>query len=736
MLRIRSALITLCLFVLCGVALSQPAVPQRLTNHRSVRNWDTQSDTWAATDALGRQVPGFDLVGPPRIDRFIGVFYFLWLGSFPRVGPYDVTQILKQDPTAMLNPASPLWGAPAAPHHWGQSLFGYYLNDDEYVLRRHAQMLSDAGVDVIIFDTSNDVTYKSQYMKLLQVFSAVRAEGGKTPQIAFLCPFWDPGRVVRELVTDLYGTGLYRDLWFKWRGKPLILAEPNEVGDHNPLTTLGQPKDLEVGKPLAQKFTATKPFRTVGARTLTYGTAGTGMTLSLYRGTQTETPIASKKFTNVPDNKWVNLEFSRPLPPGDYVLQMSEPKGHLGWWTDNGKPLFGGSMTVNREPQVGALSLTIEATTESGKPITDLFTFRAPQPSYFDGPTKKDMWSWLEVYPQHVFPSSTRAKEQMSVGVAQNAVGSRLGSMSEHDARGRNWHDGKNDERKDAVDWGLNFQEQAERALKEGPEFIFITGWNEWIAGRFSEFAGVKEPVMFVDEFTQERSRDIEPMMGGHGDNYYYQMVSFIRRYKGATPISTAGHMKSIDVDGDFRQWRGVEPTYRDDIGDSAHRDHPGWNPSARYTDNTGRNDFVSMKVSRDEDSIMFYVQTKDPITPITDPHWMMLFINVGEQRGGNWNGYQFVLNRKQADAQYGVLEQSTGGWNWREKARVRYRVQGNEMQITIPRSALGLQDLSKPLHLEFKWVDNMQHEGDITDFGLHGDAAPNGRFNYVFIEK
>ncbi len=38
-----------------------------------------------------------------------------------------------------------------------------------------------------------------------------------------------------------------------------------------------------------------------------------------------------------------------------------------------------------------------------------------------------------------------------------------------------------------------------ERALKVDPEFIFITGWNEWIAMRLPEFAGVREPVMFVD---------------------------------------------------------------------------------------------------------------------------------------------------------------------------------------------------------------------------------------------
>jgi len=37
----------------------------------------------------------------------------------------------------------------------------------------------------------------------------------------------------------------------------------------------------------------------------------------------------------------------------------------------------------------------------------------------------------------------------------------------------------------DAVNHGYNFQEQWERALQLDPQFIFVTGWNEWIAGRY-----------------------------------------------------------------------------------------------------------------------------------------------------------------------------------------------------------------------------------------------------------
>ena len=57
-------------------------------------------------------------------------------------------------------------------------------------------------------------------------------------------------------------------------------------------------------------------------------------------------------------------------------------------------------------------------------------------------------------------------------------------------------------------------------------------------------------PVMFVDEFDQEHSRDIEPMKGGHGDNYYYQMVDYIRRYKGLAQAASGGRREDDRRDG------------------------------------------------------------------------------------------------------------------------------------------------------------------------------------------
>ena len=150
--------------------------------------------------------------------------------------------------------------------------------------------------------------------------------------------------------------------------------------------------------------------------------------------------------------------------------------------------------------------------------------------------------------------------------MAQNAVRGRLGSMSEPGVCGRSFHNGKTAAKPEDVLRGYNLAEQFEYALKQDPKFIFITGWNEWIAGRHPEFNGVRGD-MFPDTYDQENSRDIEPMKGGHGDNYYYQMVSFIRRFKGVRLPPGAGAPQTIRLDRDFGQWAGVTPEFRDDRG-------------------------------------------------------------------------------------------------------------------------------------------------------------------------
>ena len=691
--------------------------------------WDTFSDTWVATDALGRSLPTYEQVGPPRANKFFGIFYFLWLGQHGQAGPFDNTKILAADPQAMTNPDSSLWGPLHALHHWGESVFGYYVSDDEGVIRKHARMLADAGVDVVIFDVTNGATYPQSYRALLRAFAEVRRNGGRTPQIAFLCPFGNPSKVVAELWANLYQPGHYPELWFRWQGKPLILADPAFFEDVEGVEIHTTPVPVRPGHSLGQSFKVNKPFSAVAGSFPTWMTTNAAVTLALFREGPQGERVIRQRFENIADNGWLTLRFDPPQAPGCYYLEASAPNGRVGWWSDSKDSFAQGQAFADGAPAAGDRTLRICVRGGSNTQTRNFFTFRKPQPSYFQGPTGPDQWSWLEVYPQHVFKNSRSEKEMMSVGVAQNAVGNRLGSMSEADAKGRSFHHGAMDRSPDAVLRGLNFAGQWERALQEDPQFLFITGWNEWIASRFNEFGGVKQPVMFVDEFDQEHSRDVEPMRGGHGDNYFYQMIANIRRFKGARPLPPA-RSRPILIDGRFDDWRDVTPEFRDDIGDPVHRDHPGWGKSGRYVNRTGRNDIVAAKVSCDALNVYFYVRTREPLSSCTDPNWMLLFIDADRNPNNGWLGYDFVVNRIGVSPHSSMLEKQRGkGYQWASPTKIEFRAVGNELELAIPRAALGLTHL--PATIDFKWADNIQQTGDWSDFTLNGDAAPNDRFNY-----
>ena len=691
---------------------------------------DLQSDTWVVTDGLGRSLPLAPAVGPPRPNRYVGVFYFLWLDHGGE-GPFDITKILARDPAAINDPRSVLWGRELAPHHWGESIFGYYTSDDESILRKHAQMLTDACVDMIVFDVTNQVTYSQNWKALCRVFDQFKRAGNRMPKIAFLCPFGDPKKVVRDLWDDLYSQNLYPDLWFRWEGKPLILADPAMIGVDFEQGKRSSPVELVPGHTLGQTFTVDRPFNAVGGALPTWASPDSAATLSLYRRGPTCEQLASRRFTKVQDNAWLMLELDAVLPPGTYELEISDPKGTLGWWSDASDVFAQGQAIADGAAVAGVRTLRIRLHDGPNEKIRRFFTFRKPQPDYFKGPTGSGQWGWLEVYPQHAFFKTRGVPEEVAVGVAQNAADGKLSVFTNPRSHGRSFHDGNEPGTESRDTTGRNFAEQWRRALEIDPAFIFVTNWNEWIAGRFTPAnmplhgAG---PVTFVDEFDAEFSRDIEPMKGGHRDNYYYQLVTNIRRYKGARPIPVV-QSRPVAIDGRFDDWATVQPEYLDTIGDPVQRDHAGWGNAPRYVNRTGRNDIVSSKISFDDKNFYFYVKTRDKLTSSADPNWMLLFIDADQDSKTGWLGYDFVINRNVGQPTT-TLEQNVGGaYVWGSPVKIPYRADGNELEISVPRVAFGIDAL--PSAIDFKWADNIQQTGDWSDFTVNGDAAPNDRFNY-----
>ena len=188
---------------------------------------DLYSDTWVATDALGRTMPAFADVGPVKQDqrRLVGIFYIAWHSDAAAKlkSPYagDVSKVLAADPQARLDAKHPLWSEHS--YHWGEPELGYFLSKDEYVIRNDMSMLTDAGVDVLVMDVTNAVRYWDEWDVIFPVMQKMKAEGNRVPTFCFWAFNGPAITVVQDLYDKIYKQNKYKDLWFYWDGKPLLL---------------------------------------------------------------------------------------------------------------------------------------------------------------------------------------------------------------------------------------------------------------------------------------------------------------------------------------------------------------------------------------------------------------------------------------------------------------------------------------------------------------------------------
>ena len=375
--------------------------------------------------------------------------------------------------------------------------------------------------------------------------------------------------------------------------------------------------------------------------------------------------------------------------------------------------------------------------------IKGFFTFRPGQPDYVNGPRAgQEQWGWLEVFPQHKFmerPDGTC--EEVTVGVAQNAGPSTNGHCSAFNlpgtyGRSYTFKNGQ-DNRKDAYLYGLNFQEQWDRALAIDPDLVFVTGWNEFVAGKWEKGSGwTGVPFSFVDEYDWEHSRDIEPNKGwgNMGDLYYYQLIQNVRKFKGINRQPAASKQKTIR-DREIGDWKDVLPDYKHYRGNTLPRDHSG-HADLHYINSTGRNDLIDAKVARDKDWIYFYVETAQQITtPSVKDHWMWLFIDIDRDKSTGWEGYDYLLNLiPPLDGSARLAKCRNNIWDWNLTDSYSVTVNENKMTLKIRKGSFGI--IGDSFNFEFKWSDNMQETGNIMDFYVNGDVAPGGRFNFLYSTK
>ncbi len=574
---------------------------------------ETNNDLLTATDMLGRKLPEWEDTGEPR-KKLVGLFYWTWRNGQGMGGEgicRNLTEILRTAPEAEFDMGHPVW----TDHdivHWNEPFYGFYRNDDPYVIRRHAQFFADAGVDVLVFDTTNgSCIWRDAYMPLLEGLDLARRDGIHTPQVAFMMNFGPAPStltMLRSVYQDLYRPGKYRDLWFMWDGKPLVMAYPESI------------------------------------------------------------------------------------------------------------------------PQEGKSPYDTRLLQE----IREFFTFRPGQPGYATGSRRPDQWSWLEIAPQNGFGQREDGSFEMcSVGVAQNAREGRICThFNDKGTYGRSYTlaEGHSKVTGDSYLYGLNVQEQWDYAMKLDPDYVFVTGWNEWLMGKFPGKPWIWEEdstqIAFVDQYDREHSRDIEPDCDGYLDSYYLQLCANIRRFKGLVHVDRNVPPMTLSS-GEIGKMMEARPVYLSHAGTEARRDYPGLGKAGRYVNHSGRNNIVEARVAYDDRKLHFLALCREDILPAIrgSVNPMTLLLDVDRDKATGWQGYDFKITE-------GWLFSWSDG-EFRRIAEVDAVQEGRALMLSLDRALLRLDREGKP-DLEFKWIDNIALD-NVMNFYRDGDAAPFGRFNYVF---
>jgi len=289
--------------------------------------------------------------------------------------------------------------------------------------------------------------------------------------------------------------------------------------------------------------------------------------------------------------------------------------------------------------------------------------------------------------------------------------------------------------------YGIYFQERWDEALQANPQFLYINDWNEWTAGKYHPKEGETYRFLrrdatyrFIDQYNSEFNRCIHPMKGGYTDNYYMQMAQNIRRYKGVRPIPQLEGVQEIAIDGDFADWDAITVEYRDTVGDTAHRDYPGYG-GLHYTNDSGRNDIVTAKVGFEAGKVHFYVETREALTPHTDPNWMLLLIDADRNHDTGWYGYDYLVNQRVIDPMKTTLMRyvpDAPEGPWVEAGEVPYRYAGKRLELALPHTLFDFTD--DGVTFDFHWCDNPADLKDPISLCVNGDSAPNRRFNYRCI--
>lgn len=547
-----------------------------------------------------------DAVSAPRENKQVGMFYFIWLGQHGAQEIYDISKIRPEYGDEVTFHKDVPGISPANNFHWwGEPLYGYYNSGDRWVIRRHLELLTDAGVDFLVFDTTNANTYDNIAKRIMKVIEELRAEGWNCPQVAYYTHSYAI-QTMTNLYNNIYKAEVCPNAWYRVDGKPLIIGY----------------MDPKLDKAEAES-----------------------------RGDTSYNPSAP----------------SQEMQDFFYFREARWP---------------------------------YERAKSNSWPYTD--------------------WSW----PQKL------NGDMISVSIATHP-GVPFSFSLTHEGW-MNWGRGYNPRTKvnvhEDIMKGTFYDFQWDTVYKRDPNFVFVTGWNEWVSIK-SAYGG---EYMYCDNVDMEYSRDAEPMLGGYEDAYFIQTIRNIRQYK-YQPIT--GYVaktvrKTVDIGGAASQWEDVNAVYRRVGTDDGSRDSVGGATSVSYRNDAVRNNILEVRLTNDAENLYVMIRTENDIVTVEDTGWMNLFVGCGRPATGKgWEGYEYAVNRSRTDGRATVEAMNADGTGTRI-GEVSYTVQGNVMQIAIPRALIGADGMGD---IYFKVADGVENPAEIMSYYASGRSLPMGRLSYLY---
>jgi len=561
------------------------------------------SNTVVGIDRLGRT---FDAVCGDKADksRDVGIFYFLSLGQHETDTVVNVSELLKEEDgleRMFLDKDYQFAGNPA--YFWAEPIFGYYNSADTWVIRKHLEMLSAAGVDFLVFDVTNAVTYDTVALRIInEVVKLKEAGWDECPTLAFYTASYTH-RIIKQLYEDYYKFDKYDSAWYKIDGKPLIIGRIDYADDL--LEARG-------------------------------------------RGDKSYKP---EEFSEEIQNYFHFRECQWP----------SEP------FLENGFPWI--EWTYPAEVHNGIINVAVAS--HPCPPMSDSVIFGA------------DNW-------------------------------------------GRGWNvlTKKNEPEKAAE--GQFFQSTWNVALEADPAIVFVTGWNEWVAGRLDH----GDTYMMVDLCNTEFSRDAEPMKGGHQDNFYIQLAANIRAYK-SVPLGDAKVKAddiTIDIGVDDSRWEGAHAVFAAANISDRGRNSSGAGSEIKYKTDAVRNFITEVKIVEDSENYYFRIETLGDVVRREngETSWMNIFIGTGRIADKGWEGYEYVIGRSEKGNKLSV-EKLGSGFSLKKAGEAEFNVIGNATLVKLPKSITGSGTFY------FKVADGIENETDISDYYSSGESFPIGALSFRY---